>query len=174
MDWIDTNKMQELLKRFPERVIEAKMYRPHGKSIRTMWSYDAADGMFVFGSNGRNVRMCEHEVMQKYGAERWLVTPFFSLRGEKERALAVRMVEELVMRGDIDWVIEECGIGFVRTCQHCHRLMDEGWWCGETWTFCSKECMLAENRGMSEAEMEERMENGDIEWMEWKMGGKRR
>ena len=75
---------------------------------------------------------------------------------------------------DIDWVIEECGIGFVRTCQHCHRLMDEGWWCGETWTFCSKECMLAENRGMSEAEMEERMENGDIEWMEWKMGGKRR
>ena len=26
----------------------------------------------------------------------------------------------------------------------------------------------------SEAEMEEMMENGDIEWMEWKMGGKRR
>lgn len=33
---------------------------------------------------------------------------------------------------------------------------------------------MAENREMSEDEMEEMMENGDIEWMEWKMGGKSR
>lgn len=169
MDWIDTDNMVAVLKRFPDRKIETMIYRLQGKMDTMIWVYDRQTDEFVVTSDGKDKRIREEDMTVLFGKDRWLIRPFFFLTDEKEKAMAIRLVEELIMADNIDWVIEECGIEDMRTCQHCRRLINEGWWCDETWSYCSDECMIAENPEISKQEIEKLKEtDGGIEWMEWK------
>lgn len=40
MDWIDTDNMVAVLKRFPDRKIETMIYRLQGKMDTMIWVYD--------------------------------------------------------------------------------------------------------------------------------------
>lgn len=168
MEWAETTKIIKTVKRFAGKEIRAVRYSTDGRHTSYKWRYDNASKMLRIKTEGEELALSEEEVEGRFESDFWRMMPFVFLREEKERALAVRMVERLMMAGDIDWVIDDCRIDFLRSCHHCGRLIDEGWWCSEMWVFCSKECLRAANPFLSKEE-EERMEetDGGIEWMEW-------
>ena len=43
--------------------------------------------------------------------------------------------------GHMEEIILEYEVEDVRLCEHCHRLMDEGWLVGGMQTFCSDDCL---------------------------------
>lgn len=64
---------------------------------------------------------------------------------DNQISLAILLVEELRKRQAIEDVICEYGIETVRICNHCNRLMNEGWMYHDFKTYCSDGCMLRDN-----------------------------
>ncbi len=112
-------------------------------------------------ANGTVERFTEEELRRAFPDEWWKVKPFFSLRGERERRLALRLVEELTTLGLLDEVIGRYGIEDVRLCAHCHQPMDEGWLLDEATPYCSDECLLADHPDIDLATADDCSEKDD-------------
>ena len=168
MEWIKTNELIKTIKRFAGKKIEAIIYSGSSIPMSFTWCYDNNKELIVKKNNEFESALTEEETAERFKDAMWLIRPFIFIKEDNERSLAIRILEELVMKGDIDWVIEECGIDFALTCNLCGRLIDVGWWCSETWVFCSEDCMRAVNPRLSEEDWENLYMSNQIEWMEWK------
>ena len=169
MEWITSSQFVEMLKRFPDTKIAARQYLGSLDDSRLIWEYHA-DGNVLFHHVGENKdEMTECDFMKSYGNAHWQPDDFFHLSDERQKALAVRIVEHLIQTGNLDWILTECNINFVRECQHCHGLMNEGWLCGDTYTFCSDDCLLKENPSLDKETLEQLYEDDDsnVCWTEW-------
>lgn len=169
MEWITSSQFVEMLKRFPDTKIAARQYLGSLDDSRQIWEYHA-DGNVLLHYVGENkYEMTECDFMESYGNAHWQPDDFFHLSDERQKSLAVRIVEHLIQTGNLDWILTECNINFVRECQHCHGLMDEGWLCGDTYTFCSDDCLLKENPSLDKETLEQLYEDDDsnVCWNEW-------
>ena len=77
-------------------------------------------------------------------------------------------IENPAVRQDI---IDEWELETIRICEHCGRLMYEGYLVDDCECFCSKNC-VKEDKGWSEAEFNEEIANADsdnatIYWTKW-------
>lgn len=68
-------------------------------------------------------------------------------------------------------IIDEWELETIRICEHCGRLMYEGYLVDDCECFCSKDC-VKEDKGWSEAEFNEEIANADsdnatIYWTKW-------
>lgn len=169
MEWISSSKYIEMLKRFPNTKIKARRYLGSRLSSMHIWEFRNEQNTYLCHLNGQTEEINESQFLKQYASDLWQPKPFFSLDDEKQKLLAVRIVEHLIMTGNLDWIICDCNINFVRECDHCHKLMNEGWWCGETYKFCCDECLLAENPGITKEELRNLVvdDNSDIYWREW-------
>lgn len=70
MDWIDTDNMVAVLKRFPDRKIETKIYRLQGKMDTMIWVYDRQNNEFVVTSDGKDKRIREEDMTVLFGKDR--------------------------------------------------------------------------------------------------------
>lgn len=169
MDWISSTEFIEMLKRFPHVKIEARRYL--GKSLTAFyeWEYRNESKTFVYHLNRKTKEFTESKFRKQFASDHWFPKQFIFLNDEKQRSLAVHIVEHLIMTDNLDWIICDCNINFVRECVHCHCLMNEGLLCGDTYTYCSEECLLAENPGITKEELNKLMEDDDsqIYWTEW-------
>lgn len=169
MEWITSSQFIEMLKRFPDTKIAARQYLGSLDDSRQIWEYHA-DGNVLLHYVGENkYEMTECDFMESYGNAHWQPDDFFHLSDERQKALAVRIVEHLIQTGNLDWILTECNINFVRECQHCHSLMNEGWLCGDTYTFCSDDCLLKENPSLDKETLEQLYEDdgSNVCWTEW-------
>lgn len=132
MEWIKTNELIKTIKHFAGKKIEAIIYSGSNIPMSFTWCYDNNKELIVTKNNELESFWTEEETAEKFKDAMWLIRPFIFIKEDNERSPAIRILEELVMKGDIDWVIEECGIDYARTCNHCGRLIDVGWWCSET------------------------------------------
>lgn len=125
--------------------------------------------MFVRLMAENKDELTESDFMKKYPDDHWKPDDFFHLADDKQKALAVRIVEHLIETGNLDWILTECNIEFVRECQHCHALMDEGWLCGDIYTFCSDDCLLKDNPSLDKKTLEQLYEDegSEVYWTEW-------
>lgn len=159
-----------MLKRFPDTRIEAKRYTIDAEEhIEYCWEYRRKQNKFVYHLDGRTRQLTERGFMRKFAADVWRPNQFFFLNDEKQKALAVHLAEHLIMTGNLDWIICECEVNFLRTCEHCHKLINEGWMCSDTYNYCSEECILAENPRVTREELDSLLadDNSSIYWMEW-------
>ena len=141
MKWMNTQELVSLLKRFPNEVVEMVDYQ--GGSHATAFFEMDADGAkrFRLTLDGETRTYSEAGELRSYGNRYWKIVSSLFLRSEHERQIALRMVEELGLLGRLDDIITEHELDNVRVCEHCHRLMDEGWLVDDARTFCSDECL---------------------------------
>lgn len=169
MEWISTTEFIEMLKRFPNTKIRARRYL--GSSIVSMhlWEYCKEQDKFCYHLDGKMKQLTERDFLRKFASEFWLPEQFFFLDDEKQKSLAVHLVEHLTMTGNLHWIVCECRVTFLRICDHCHKLINEGWMCGDTYHYCSDECLLAENPGITQVEFDKLVadDNSEIYWTEW-------
>ncbi len=85
----------------------------------------------------------DSELYLTYDQQHWKVSPFFHLRGEKERHLAIGLVEELITLGALDDILSDYCVEDLRLCEHCHQPMREGWLADDIRPFCSDRCLLS-------------------------------
>ena len=142
MKWINTQELAFILKRFPNDQIEASAYLSYSDISAHCWEYSSNINGYIHHIGTASKSYSEAELLRLYNGQYWKVKPFFSLKDNHEKQLAVRMIEELIMLGHLDDIISEYDIGDVRICEHCHHLMDEGWLVDDILTFCSNECLL--------------------------------
>lgn len=168
MEWIVTTEFIEMLKRFPDTKIRAKRYLGSFISSTHVWQYCKVPNKFSYHLNGKIKHLTERGFLRAFASDHWRPEPFFFL-DEKQKTLAARIVEHLIMTGKLEWIILECDMNFVRQCNHCHKLMNKGWMCGEAYKFCCDECLLAENPEISREKLYNRTvdDNSDIYWTEW-------
>ena len=169
MDWISSTEFIEMLKRFPNKKIGAKRYTFGNKHTLYLWEYRNESGKFRYHLDGETRQLTERGFLRKFASVPWRPEQFFFLDDEMQKSLAVHLVEHLIMTGNLDWIICDCNVNFLRKCDHCHKLMNEGWMCGETYHYCSEECLLAENPGITKAELDNLVadDESDIYWTEW-------
>lgn len=169
MEWISSAEFVKMLRRFPNTRIEAKRYTYGAEHTLYIWEYRKDAGRFSYRLDGKAGQLTERGFMHKFASCSWHPEPFFSLRDDKQKALAARLAEHLIETGNLDWIITECGVNFLRKCDHCHSLIQEGWMCGETYHYCSDECLLAENPGITQEELNNLVadDDSDICWTVW-------
>ena len=169
MEWISSTEFIEMLKRFPNTKIEATLYVIGAEHEHYSWEYRKESGKFCYHLDGKTRQLTERGFLRKFRSDHWRPEQFFYLEDEKQKLLAVHLVEHLTMTGNLDWIICDCNVTFLRKCDHCHKLMNEGWMCGETYHFCSDECLLAENPGITREELDNLVadDDSDIYWTEW-------
>ena len=141
MKWINTQEFISILKLFPNQQITVSAYLGHSVTSVHCWEYSTSTKCFIHHIRTAYKSYSETELLRLYSNQHWKVKAFFCLRDSHEKQLAIRMVEELVMRGCLDDIISEYEIDNVRVCEHCHHLMDEGWLVDNIRTFCSDECL---------------------------------
>lgn len=169
MEWITSSQFVEMLKRFPNKEISASQYPMSSDCSRQMWVFHNDSNKFVrLVSEGKD-ELTEIDFMKKFADDHWKPDDFFHLTDDRQKVLAVRIVERLIQTGNLDWILTECNIGFVRECQHCHGLIDEGWLCGDIYTFCSDDCLLKENPSLDKMTLEQLYEDegSEVYWTEW-------
>lgn len=169
MEWISSTDFIKMLKRFPNTKINARRYLCSLLASMHTWEYQSDLNSFFCHLNGKTTKVTERQFLKQFASDHWRPEQFFFLKSEEQKALAVRLVEHLIMTGSLDWIICDCNVNFLRQCDHCHKLMDEGWMCGETYHYCSDECLLAENPGITQAELDNLVvdDDSDIYWTEW-------
>ena len=156
MKWISTQELAELLREFPGQPVEARPLHAGPDRANCVWRFspdgetsssDPATDARTFERtlHGTVERFTQEELRRAFPDEWWKVKPFFTLRGERERRLALRLVEELITLGLLDEVIDHYGIEDLRLCAHCHQPMDEGWLVDEATPYCTDECLLADH-----------------------------
>lgn len=169
MEWISSTEFIEMLKRFPDTEIEAKRYTFGAEHTLYSWEYRKESSKFCYRLDGKTKQLTERGFLRKFSSDHWRPEQFFFLDDEKQKSLAVHLVEHLTMTGNLDWILCDCNVTFLRKCDHCHKLMNEGWMCGETYHYCSDECLLAENPGITQEELDNLVvdDDSDIYWTEW-------
>lgn len=153
MKWINTQELVSILKRFSSKQIEVSVYLGYNLTSAHCWEYSPSTDCFVHYIGTTSKSYSETELFRLYCNQHWKVKPFFFLKDNQEKQLAVRLVEELVMLGHLDDIIGEHEIGNVRICEHCHHLMDEGWLVDDIRTFCSNECLQNEYPNINISEL---------------------
>ena len=158
-----------MLKRFPDTTIKARRYLGSPLVSMHVWEYRKEDNRFFYHLNGKTQQLTELGFLRKFASDHWRPEQFFFLNDEKQKSLAARLVEHLIMTDNLDWILCDCGVNFLRKCDHCHKLMNEGWMCGETYHYCSDECLLTENPGITKEELDNLVadDNSGIYWTEW-------
>lgn len=68
---------------------------------------------------------------------------------DSQSKFAIRLVQNLSDRGVLDGIISSNDIESVRMCEHCERLMNEGWGYEGIETFCSKNCFCLHIRQLT-------------------------
>lgn len=169
MEWISSTELIEMLKRFPNTRIEAKRYTFGAEHTLFSWEYRKESSKFCYHLDGKTKQLTERGFLRKHRSDLWRPEQFFFLEDEKQKSLAVHLVEHLTMTGNLDWIISDCDVNFLRQCDHCHKLMNEGWMCGDTYHYCSDECLLAENSGITQEDLDNLVvdDDSDIYWTEW-------
>ena len=169
MEWISSTELMEMLRRFPDTEIEAKRYTLRAEHTLYSWEYRKESSKFCYQLDGKTKQLTERGFLRKFRSDHWRPEQFFFLDDEKQKSLAVHLVEHLTMTGNLDWILCECDVTFLRKCDHCHKLMNEGWMCGETYHYCSDECLLAENPGITQEDLDNLVadDDSDIYWTEW-------
>ncbi len=169
MEWITSSQFMDMLKRFPNTKITARQYHGSQDDAMQTWEYHADGNVFIRYLGENKEEMTECDFMEAFETDNWRPDDFFHLADERQKALAVRIVERLIETGDLDWILTECNVGFVRKCQHCHSLIDEGWLCGDTYAFCSDDCLLKENPSLDKETLELLYEDdsSNVCWNEW-------
>ena len=167
MKWIDNTELMTLLQRF-DMEVEARLHLGCGVCASHWWHYDG-DGFYVERLGESSRCLTESKIRQLYPNAHWSIVPFYFIEGKKERQLAVRLVEELVTLGHLDEILSEYEVEDVRICEHCHRLMAEGWLVDDMLTFCSDKCLKA---GMPDADLADlkahACEDGSsVYWTRW-------
>lgn len=169
MKWMNTQEFVSMLKRFPNKRIEVSSYL--GSSIASIhcWEYSQNTKGFIHHIGTTYKYYSETELIRLYSSQHWKVKPFFSLKDNQEKRLAVRMIEELIMLGHLDDIISEYEIDNVRVCEHCHHLMIEGWLVDDIRTFCSDECLLYESPNICISELNAHSLDADClaYWTKW-------
>lgn len=141
MKWMNTKELVSLLKRFPNEEVEVVDYQDGSLASALFGMKADGEKYFRLTWDGETKTYSEAEVLRSYGNRYWKIVSSLFLRSEHERQIALRMVEELGLLGCLDDIIAEHGLDNVRVCEHCHRLMDEGWLVDDVRTFCSDECL---------------------------------
>jgi len=169
MKWINTQELISILKQFPNQQISISAYLGHSVASVHCWEYSTSTKCFMHHIGTASKSYSETEMLQLYCSQHWKVKPFFCLRDNHEKQLAVRMVEELVMLGHLDDIISEYEIDNVRICEQCHHLMNEGWLVDDIRTFCSDECLLRTypNIKISELQAHSLSSNSFAYWTKW-------
>ena len=135
MEWISSTELMEMLRRFPDTEIEAKRYTLRAEHTLFSWEYRKESSKFCYQLDGKTKQLTERGFLRKFRSDHWRPEQFFFLDDEKQKSLAVHLVEHLTMTGNLDWILCECDVTFLRKCDHCHKLMNEGWMCGETYHY---------------------------------------
>lgn len=88
---------------------------------------------------------------------------------DNQISLAILLVEELRKRQAIEDVICEYGIETVRACNHCNRLMNEGWMYHDINTYCCDECLISDNPNEDISALQEHAceDECDAYWTKW-------
>lgn len=169
MKWINTQEFVLILKRFPNKQIEASAYLGFNVTSVHRWKYSSDTNRFMHTISNVSKTYSEIEFLRLYGNQHWMVKPFFSLKDDHEKQLAIRMVEELIMLGRMEDIICENEVNNVRVCEHCHHLMNEGWLVDDIRTFCSNECLLNTFPKVNIAELQANAidENNSAYWTVW-------
>lgn len=141
MKWIKTQELISMLKRFPDREIEVSLRLNFGLVSTYWWKYSTDDQCFVRITDSYDDFCTEARITERYGDCLWKVTPFFFLKSDQEKQLAIRFFEELNTRGLIEGIISENDINSLRICEFCHKPMNEGWVINDTEAFCSDQCL---------------------------------
>lgn len=169
MKHLNTQELVSTLKSFPNNDIETFPYL--GQDLVTIhkWRYSPCNDSFALFFHGDENTLSEADIYQMYGNVFWCVKPFFFLKGNTEKLLAVRLVESLIVCGHIEDVICEYGINDIRICEHCHQPMNEGWIVDDFRTFCSDECLLEEFPNIDIDHSREGTSDGDSTayWTSW-------
>lgn len=142
MKWMNTPELVSILKRFPNKRIEVSAYLGYGIASAYCWEYSPETKSIVQHVGTASKSCSETEMCRLYNNQHWRVKPFFSLKDDHEKQLAIQLVEELAVLGCLDDILSEYEIDNVRVCEHCHHLLDEGWLVDDIRTFCSDECLL--------------------------------
>ncbi len=169
MKWISTQELVSMLKRFPNKRIEASAYLGHSVGSAYCWEYSINTNHFMLNIGTTAQSFTETEMFRLYGHLHWNVKPFFSLRNGHEKKLANRLVEELVMLGCLEDIICENAIDDIRVCEHCLHLMNEGWLVDDSRTFCSNKCLLSTfpHVCISELQTNATDDNSSAYWTVW-------
>lgn len=158
-----------MLRRFPNTEVTAR-WSMDDREPRHRWSYLPDKKRFLHRWDGHIERSTEDITLHRYDGTHWNPQPFYHITDPKQQRLAIRMAEELVMKGMMESVISDCNIGFMRECGHCHALMDEGWLWNNWNTFCSDECLMAAFPSLTPEDLREIREDDsclDTFWNEW-------
>lgn len=89
--------------------------------------------------------------------------------GTSESILALRFVDSLRKKGILDDVICAKDIECVRVCDHCGKLMDEGWVYEGIETYCSDGCMIASHPDINIQDLKTHAieDNSNSYWTMW-------
>ncbi len=152
MKWINTQELVSILKRFPDEQVETSAYLGRGITSTHLWRYSAEENCFQHTISAKSNSYSVTGMFRLYGNYHWRVKPSFFLRDEREKEMAILLVEELGILGRLEDIITENELDSVRICEHCHHLMDEGWLVDDIQTFCSDKCLQSSipNTGASE------------------------
>lgn len=87
----------------------------------------------------------------------------------RQRELEHLFVQELRQRGALEDVICEYGIETIRECNHCHRLMREGWLYHDFEAYCSDKGLMAAHPEECIETMRRQASEDDAEtcWTAW-------
>lgn len=167
MKWINTQELVSMLKLFPNAQVEASAYLGCSLASTHLWKYSASENCFLHTIGAKSKPYSESELLRLYSNQHWKVKPFFFLKDDQEKQIAVRLVEELVMLGHLEDIITECELENVRLCEYCHHLMNEGWLVDDIRTFCSDKCLRSAGIVISEQQSHSLETNSLAYWTKW-------
>lgn len=86
-----------------------------------------------------------------------------------QRELEKLLIAELRQQEALSDIITEYEIENVRVCDHCHRLMNQGWLYMGGETYCSDRCMMAEHpeEDLTEIKLHAEDDVSETYWTEW-------
>lgn len=143
------------------RVPNAYRLRPCLNSLVVLWLQASTFSAFArhWRFNRDSTRI--HQILRQLSLEDWTMS--------RQRELEHLFVQELRQRGALEDVICEYGIETIRECNHCHRLMREGWLYANFETYCSDKCLMAAHPAECIETMRHQASEDDAEtcWMAW-------
>lgn len=140
MNWITTEEFISMLKHFYDHKIEVSLYLDHRIGSTHWWTFNRRERRFYRDNDSDCTGFSEAEMLRFYADRRWRPLSFLHLN-HKSQELASRLVEELIMANRLEEIIILNDITFVRECNHCHQLMNEGWIVNDIETYCSDRCL---------------------------------
>ena len=154
MDWMKHEDFLEMLRRFPGTEVTAR-WLDDDRKPRHRWTYLPDKKRYRHRWDGHIERTTESITLNRYLGTHWNPEPFYHITDPKEQQLAIRLVEELAMTGHLEEAICNCQASFVRECDHCHRLMSEGWVFLGCEHYCSDACLLAKHPNLTSKDLRE-------------------